>query len=104
MADPGVDDRRVPSGILFVTRDGLRRRDAPAEDGPPKALHNRWRRWSGRGVFARMMAGLAAEANQPRTVMIDPTTLKAPRTASGLRSRQGGRAGASSAGRRAGST
>ena len=31
---PRVDDRRVLSGIIFVNRNGLRWRDAPAEYGP----------------------------------------------------------------------
>ena len=54
-----VDDRRVLSGIIFVNRNGLRWRDAPREYGPHKTLYNRWKRWSDKGVFARMMAGLA---------------------------------------------
>ena len=58
---PRVDDRRVLSGIVFINRNGLRWRDAPKEYGPPKTLYNRWKRWSDKGVFARMMAGLAAE-------------------------------------------
>ena len=29
--------------------------------GPHKTLYNRWKRWSDKGIFARMMAGLAAE-------------------------------------------
>ena len=81
---PRVDDRRVLSGIIFVNRNGLRWRDAPAEYGPPKTLYNRWKRWSGMGVFARMMAGLAAEVDVPKTIMIDATFLKAHRTASSL--------------------
>jgi transposase len=104
---PRVDDRRVLSGIIFVNRNGLRWRDAPSEYGPPKTLYNRWRRWSGLGVFARMMAGLAAEAEMPKTVMIDATYLKAHRTASSLRAKKGGpgrrRAGSSGA-RKVGST
>ncbi len=31
-----LDDRRVPSGIVFVNRNGLRWRDAPAAYGLPK--------------------------------------------------------------------
>ena len=42
------------------------------------------------GVFARMMEGLAAEADAPKTVMIDATYLKAHRTASSLRAKKGG--------------
>jgi len=104
---PRVDDRRVLSGIIFVNRNGLRWRDAPADYGPPKTLYNRWKRWSGMGVFARMMAGLAAEADAPKTVMIDATDLKAHRTASSLRSKKGGQGrkpGGSSGARKAGST
>ena len=49
------------SGIIFINRNGLRWRDAPKEYGPHKTLYNRWKRWSDKGIFARMMAGLAAE-------------------------------------------
>ena len=33
-----VDDRRVLSGIIFVSRNGLRGHDAPREYGPAKTL------------------------------------------------------------------
>jgi transposase len=56
---PRVDDRRVLSGIIFINRNGLRWRDAPREYGLHKTLYNRWKRWSDKGVFARIMAGLA---------------------------------------------
>ncbi len=36
-----VDDRRVLSGIVFVNRNGLRWRDAPAAYGPPKTLYSK---------------------------------------------------------------
>lgn len=87
---PRVDDRRVLSGIIFINRNGLRWCDAPAEYGPAKTLYNRWKRWGEKGIFARMMHGLAAEAAVPKTVMIDATYLKAHRTASSLRSKKGG--------------
>lgn len=44
------------------------------------------------GVFARIMAGLAAEGTQTNTIMIGATYLKAHRTASGQRGKKGGRA------------
>ena len=37
---PRVVDRRIISGIIFVTRNGLRWRDAPADYGPPKTIYN----------------------------------------------------------------
>lgn len=104
---PRVDDRRVLSGIIFVNRNGLRWRDAPADYGSPKTLYNRWKRWGAMGVFARMMEGLAAKAEVPRTIMIDATYLKAHRTASSLRSKKGGQGrsqDASSGAQRAAST
>ena len=81
---PRVDDRRVLSGIIFINRNGLRWRDAPSAYGPHKTLYNRWKRWSDRGIFARIMAGLAADHGEEKTVMIDATYLKAHRTASSL--------------------
>ena len=70
---PRVDDRRVLSGIIFINRNGLRWCDAPREYGPPKTLYNRWKRWSRMGVFARIMTGLAVEAADENTIMIDAT-------------------------------
>jgi transposase len=66
---PRVDGRRVLSGMTFISRNGLRWRDAPKEHGPSRTLCNRWKRRSGKGVFARMMDGLASEAAVPNTVM-----------------------------------
>lgn len=90
---PRLDDRRVLSGIIFVNRNGLRWCDAPAAYGPPKTLYNRWKRWCDMGVFARIMAGLASEAAEQKTVMIDATYLKAHRTASSLAVKRGARSG-----------
>ncbi len=98
---PRVGDRRVLSGIIFISSNGLRWCDAPREYGPPKTLYNRLKRWSDKGVFARMMDGLAAEASTPKMVMIDVSGhaplvracprkyLKAHRTATSLRSKTG---------------
>ena len=87
---PRVDDRRVLSGMIFVNPNGLRWCDAPPEYGPPKTLYNRWKRWGDRGVFARMMVGLASEGGHGKVVMIDAAYLKAHRTASSLRVKKGG--------------
>lgn len=86
---PRADDRRVLSGIIFINRNGLRWSDAPREYRPSKTLYNRWKRWSDIGVFARMMEGLAAQAADHKTTMIDATYLKAHRTASSLRLKKG---------------
>ena len=77
---PRVDDRRVLSGIVFVIRNGLRWRDAPAEYSPPKTIYNRFIRWSRLGVFNRILAELAGKAGDPDAIMI----VKAHRTAASL--------------------
>ena len=94
---PRVDDKRVLSGIIFINRNGLRWRDAPAEYGPPKTLYNRWKRWSDKGVFARMLMELAGESDRTDTLMIDATHLKTHRTASSLALKKGGAGGSSGA-------
>jgi len=47
-----IDDRRVLSSIIFVTRNGLRWSDAPREYGPYKTLYDRWKRWGDMGIFS----------------------------------------------------
>ncbi|HJS12961.1 IS5 family transposase [Sphingopyxis sp.] len=81
---PRVDDRRIISGIVFVIRNGLRWRDAPAAYGPPKTIYNRFIRWSRMGVFNKIFAALAAKGGKPDQLMIDATHLKAHRTAASL--------------------
>jgi transposase len=81
---PRVDDRRAVSGIVFVIRNGLRWRDAPAAYGPHKTLYNRFIRWSRLGVFDRIFAGLTGQAGPSERLMIDATHLKAHRTAASL--------------------
>ena len=61
------------SAILFINRDGLRRCDAPKEYGLHKALYNCCKRWSAMRVFARIIMGLAIEAPDNETVLIDAT-------------------------------
>lgn len=84
---PRVDDRRVLSGIVFVIRNGLRWRDAPADCGPPKPICNRFIRWSRLGVFNKIFAELAGKGPKPERLMIDATHLKAHRTAASLQKR-----------------
>lgn len=45
---PRFDDRLFISGIIFITRNDLRWRDAPTGYAPHKTL---WRRWSGKGML-----------------------------------------------------
>jgi transposase len=81
---PRVDDRRIISGIIFVIRNGLRWRDAPADYGPSKTIYNRFIRWSRLGVFNKIFSALSAKGGRPDQLMIDATHLKAHRTAASL--------------------
>ena len=81
---PKVGDRRIISGIIFVIRNGLRWRDAPAEYGPHKTVYNRFISWSRMGVFNKIFAGLAAKAGNPDQLMIHATHHKAHRTVASL--------------------
>jgi transposase len=82
---------QVLSGLIFINRNGLKWCDAPGENGLPKTVCNRWKRWGDMGASARMIEGLASEGNGQKTIMIDATDLKAHRTALGLRVKKGGR-------------
>ena len=74
----GCSRHTLRSHAGFVNRNGLRWRDAPRENGPPKTLYNRWKRWSDKGIFVRIKEGLAApQAPERKTVMIDATYFKA---------------------------
>ena len=86
---PRVDDRRVLSGIIFINRNGLRWRDAPAEYGAHKTLYSRWKHWCAKGIFARMLLELADQGGGTDTLMIDATHLKTHRTASSLGLKRG---------------
>jgi transposase len=87
---PHVDDKRVLSGIIFINRNGLRWRDAPAEYGSPKTLYSRWKRWGEKGIFAQMLLELADQGGETDTLMIDATHLKTHRTATSMRLKKGG--------------
>jgi len=80
---PRVDDRRVISGILHVLKTGCRWRDVPAAYGPPTTIYNRFNRWSGRGLWQRLFAKMAAAGEVPQELSLDASHVKAHRSASG---------------------
>ena len=71
---------------------GKRWRDVPKEYDPHKTLYNRWKRWSEKGIFARMLLELADQGGETDTLMIDATHLKAHRTACSLGLKKGAKA------------
>jgi len=78
-----VDDRRVISGIVHVLKSGCRWKDCPAVYGPSATIYNRFNRWSWRGLWGRVFAELAAQAEIPEDLSIDSTAVPAHRSADG---------------------
>ncbi len=78
-----VDDRRVISGIVHVLKSGGPWIDAPPEYGPKKTLYNRYVRWAAKGVWVELFRSLAQAGGPPAEVLIDSSTVKAHRSASG---------------------
>lgn len=58
--------------------------------GAGQDAYNRCKRWRERAVFARILAGLAAEAPEEKTAMIDAIYLKTHRTATSRWVNKGG--------------
>jgi hypothetical protein len=54
-----VDDRRGPSGMIFINRNVFPRQDTPAGPGPTTTLYNARKRWPGTGASARIRLDLA---------------------------------------------
>ena len=77
-----VDDRRVLSGIIHVLKAGCRWQDCPSVYGPSTTVYNRFNRWAGRGIWRRLFEALV-EAHPGDIQLIDSTTAKAHRSASG---------------------
>ena len=76
-----TDDRRVTSGIVHVLRNGGRWQDCAPCHGPATTIY-RHHRWSGRGIWQAMLGALA-EATPGGLDLVDSTTVKAHRSASG---------------------
>lgn len=86
MNQPGarrVDDRRVISGIIHVLRVGCRWEDCPPAYGPATTIYNRFNRWSHRGLWGRIFATLATQAELPDDLSIDSSAVRAHRSAHG---------------------
>jgi transposase len=75
-----VDDRHIISGIVHMLRIGGRWQDCPVCCGPSTTIYNRYHRWSGRSIWAGMLAALV-EATPGRLHLIECTTDKAHRSA-----------------------
>ena len=82
---PREDDRRILSGVVHRFREGLRWRALPEAFGPRTTVYNRFNRWSKRGLWQELLAGLAGCSDPPVIAMIDSTAVRAHRSASGAK-------------------
>ncbi len=71
------------SGIIHVLKSGCRWKDCPREYGPPTTICNRFNRWSRRGLWQKVFAQLAAQAEIPQDPSIDSAAVRTHRLAHG---------------------
>lgn len=84
-SDPGrtaADNRLFVEAVLWIARTGSPWRDLPGEFGPWNSVYQRFARWSRRGVWDRVFAQLAQDADFEE-VFIDSTIVRAHQHAAG---------------------
>jgi transposase len=83
------DHRTVINGVFFRTRAGCPWRDLPGEYGNWKTVYNRHRRWSGDGMWEKILNRLRAGCDEAEgktwTVAADATVVRAHQHAAGAR-------------------
>jgi transposase len=79
-----VDDRRVLNGIFWILRSGSPWRDLPSRYGPYTTCYNRFRRWTKKGVWDRIMDAIT-DAYGGNVRMIDGTSVRVHHSAATLK-------------------
>ena len=77
-----ADNRMFVEAVLWLARTGSPWRDLPTELGAWNSVYQRFARWSRRGVWHRVLAELAQEADFEE-VFIDSTIVRAHQHAAG---------------------
>jgi len=90
--NPYRPHRQVLNGMFWILRTGAPWRDLPDCYGPWKTVHDRFRRWSGSGLFQRLLDALEARARQAEAIdfefaAVDGSTVRAHKSAAGAQKR-----------------
>ena len=78
----GKDNRLFVEAVLYRYRAGIPWRDLPARFGDFRVVHTRFGRWAKSGVWARVFAHLAQDADN-EYAMIDSTIVRAHQHSAG---------------------
>jgi transposase len=78
------DNRLFVEAVLYRYRAGIPWRDLPERFGGWKNTHTRFSRWAHSGVWARVFAGLSADADN-EYAMIDSTIVRAHQHSAGAK-------------------
>ena len=84
-SDPGrtaANNRLFVEAVLWIARTGSPWRELPPQFGPWNTVYQRFARWSRRGVWHRVFAQLAQDADFEE-VFIDSTIVRAHQHAAG---------------------
>ena len=76
------DNRQFVDAVIYRYRTGIPWRDLPERYGDWKVTHKRFRRWCESGVFARVLAVLALDADA-EYMSIDSTSVRAHQRSAG---------------------
>jgi len=85
VTDPGrtaANNRLFVEAVLWIARTGSPWRDLPPQFGPWNSVYQRFARWSRRGIWHRVFARLAKDADFEE-VFIDSTIVRAHQHAAG---------------------
>ncbi|MBK6961036.1 MAG: IS5 family transposase [Gammaproteobacteria bacterium] len=80
--EPEKDNRLFVDAVLWIARAGAPWRDLPEAFGPWNSVYKRFSRWSNAGVWHRVFAELAQDADFEE-VFLDSTIVRAHQHAAG---------------------